>query len=189
LRRLIEQIEPAAIVCMLQGEQAASAGMIAPEKPFEFFFPGEEGGVAVSGEIVPFDLLFSACKQTYRLIAQLLDQLKPAINMPAIALSPPPPVGDAQFILASNPKFANISEHLQRRGLPSTRWRQRMWRLHTAALRTIYQERGIAFVDPPLGSLDADGCLSRPFWADVFHANTAYGRLLLRQVESFVRAA
>ncbi len=186
LRRLIEQLEPSLLVSMLQGEQAASAGMILLDHPFEFYFPDEPAEFNPLTKIVPFDILLESCKLEYRPISDLLDTLKALGTAPSLALSPPPPIGDSQFILASNPKHANIAESLATRGLPATRWRYRVWKLFTHALRAIYQDRGIAFVDPPRETYGEDGCLLRPFWSDVFHANARYGRLLLRQIQSFV---
>jgi hypothetical protein len=186
LRRLIDTTGPAAVVIMLQGEQAASAGMIAPDRPFEFYFPGQQSDVGAITEIVPYDMMIETCRYEHRLISQLLDDLRSTILVPAYALSPPPPIGDSEFILASNPKHANIAGHLAKRGLPSINWRYRMWKLHTLALQTIYEERGMVFVDPPRESHGEDGFLLQPFWSDVFHANSQYGRLLMRQIESFV---
>ena len=186
LGRMIQSSEPTVLASMLQGEQAVLAGMIAPEKTFEFYFPGEEAEFSAPAEIVPFDILFEMCQFEHRLISALLDNLKDLVSMPALALSPPPPIGDSDFILASNPNHANIGEYIHKHGLPLTHWRYRIWKLHTLALRAIYQEHGIAFVDPPRESQGDDGCLLNPFWSDVFHANARYGHLLLRQIQSFV---
>lgn len=183
LRQLIIRTNPALIISMLQGEQAASAGMIAPDRPFEFYFPDEtENGSGPIAEIIPFDAILAACMDQHRLISPLLTSLKPAMSVPAIALCPPPPIGDAQFILASRPKHGNISEYLATRGLPPTKWRYRMWKLHALALRAIYEEQGIVFIEPPSESYDESGCLLQSYWSDVFHANVAYGRLLLEQI-------
>lgn len=186
LRALIARSEPCLRVSMLQGEQAVLAGMIVPEQPFGFYFPGENGEFDPGAEIVPFDVLLANCKLDYRLISDLLDALNALGAAPALALSPPPPIGDSQFILARNPRHANISEYIGLRGLPATAWRYRIWQLHTRALRTVYQERNIVFVDPPREAYGEDGCLRQAFWADVFHANARYGRLLLRQIQTFL---
>ena len=98
------------------------------------------------------------------------------------ALCPPPPIDDREFILASNPKHANIAEHLAKRGLPPTSWRYRIWKLHMAALRMIYEDHGIGFIEPPRDAIGANGCLTEAFRSDVFHANAAYGHLLLQQL-------
>ena len=186
LLHLIEQTRPDLRVSMLQGEQAVSAGLIAPEKPFGFYFPGEETETNSRIGIIPFDILLESCRMEFSLISGLLDTLRARDVPPAIALSPPPPIGDSQYILTSNLRHAGIAEQLARHGLPTTSWRYRIWKLYVHALRMIYEERGIAFLDPPPETCGPDGCLLQPFWSDIFHANPSYGRLLLRQIRSFV---
>src|SRR5205814_962201 len=187
LRRLIAQTRPSALISMLQGEQAVAAGLIMPERRFDFYFPGEETYAAdPAEEIVPYDLLLEACKIEHHLVSDLLDRLKPFVTVPIFALCPPPPIDDEEFILTSNPKHANIAEHLAKRGLPSTPWRYRIWKLHTMALQEIYREHGITFIDPPVEAIGDNGCLQQDFRSDVFHANQRYGQLLLKQVQQLI---
>jgi len=85
LRRLIMTAQPTAIVSMLQGEQAVAAGLIMPERRFDFYFPGEETRVAEPGqEIAPYDLLFEACKAEHQLVSDLMDRLRPLVTMPIL---------------------------------------------------------------------------------------------------------
>jgi len=183
LHQLIDEIQPHIVISMLQGEQAVAAGLIAPEKWFDFYFPGENDYTPKQDEaIIPFDVLFEICKIQYQLISDLLDKLQSLKPVPMFALCPPPPIDDREFILASNPKHANIAEHLAKRGLPPTSWRYRIWKLHMAALRMIYEDHGIGFIEPPRDAIGANGCLTEAFRSDVFHANAAYGHLLLQQL-------
>jgi len=184
---LISSTGPDLVVSMLQGERATAAGLIAPEHPFEFHFPGEEKAFGPEAEIVPFDMLIEVCRWEHGLIGELLDRMRGHVRLPSVALSPPPPIGDDAFIVASNIRHADIGRYLRERGLPPKRWRYRVWKLHTLALRTIYWERGVAFADPPVGAQGEDGCLLREFWSDPFHANARYGHLLLGQIQSFLR--
>ncbi len=188
LREMIRTVAPSIIVSMLQGEGPALAGLAMPARPFEFYFPGEQHELERSHEIVPFDLLLEACRYEHRLISNLLDEVVP-FGVPAVALSPPPPVGDADFIFAAAPKGTAFANNMRERGLPPLAWRCRIWQLHVLAYRTIYEQHGIMFVNPPSEACDTKGCLRQPFWSDVFHANAEYGRLLLRQIESHVTGA
>jgi hypothetical protein len=188
LSQLIARTRPAAIVSMLQGEQAVAAGLIMPERRFDFYFPGEESCVPERDqEIVPYDLLFEICKADYQLVADLLDRLRPSVTVPIFAFCPPPPIDDEDFILASNPKHANIADYLAKRGLPATDWRYRIWKIHVAALRAIYEKRAVRFIEPPQEAIAANQCLDAQFRSDVFHANAAYGHLLLQQVKKLVK--
>ena len=47
LQEVLETIKPRAVFCSLQGEQAVWAGLVAPERPFDFFFPGENRMMAI----------------------------------------------------------------------------------------------------------------------------------------------
>ncbi len=183
LLHILDQTTPIAVVIMLQGDQAISSGLTAPAKPYDFFFPGEVGYSPSPGtEIIPFDLALSACKKTYHLIADFLDLIRDRLPPVSFALCPPPPVGDREFILSSSTRHGNISSHIEKFGLPDAAWRRRIWKLHTTALRSVYEERSIAFIDPPPESFDEAGCLRIEYRGDVFHANVAYGQMLLDQI-------
>jgi hypothetical protein len=184
---LLENTKPAAVAILLQGEQAVSSGLIAPVRPYDFFFPQEVGYIPdPNSEIIPFDIIFNICKNKFRLIADFLDLIVDRLPPIAFALCPPPIVGDTKFILNSDTSHEGISSHIAKFGLPSTSWRLRVWKVHVMALRAVYTDRKIAFIDPPAESFGEDGCLRTEFRSDVFHANAAYGQLLLNQINRLV---
>jgi hypothetical protein len=184
---LINTIEPQAVVIMMHGEQAVSAGLIAPAKPYDFYFPREAGYIPnAASEIIPFDLVLKVFITRYQIIANFIDLIRDKLPPLSFALSPPPPVGDRQFIIDSNTKHGNISCHIKKNGLPATAWRHRIWKINMMAMRTIYDARSIAFIDPPDGTADENGCLHVNFRSDLFHANLAYGELLLGQIGSLL---
>jgi tetratricopeptide (TPR) repeat protein len=115
LRLLIEQNEPAVLVSMLQGEQAISSGLIAPQEPFNFYFPDDEDNHEENNDqnVIPFDIVLRMAKHQYQVISSFLDSTRTFMSMPTFALCPPPPIDDEEFILTSNPKHANIAEHLE----------------------------------------------------------------------------
>lgn len=183
LSDLIDTLRPDAVVVMLQGEQAASAALLAPVRPFDFFFPDEADHVpAPDAGIIPFNLMLAATRAIYTLPGELIDQLRSKLPTVTVALSPPPIIGDQDYILSNDIRHAGISEHIEQYGLPPTPWRVRVWKLHTTALRRLYAERGIAFIDPPPAAVDDEGCLKADLRVDVFHANATYGAMLLRQI-------
>lgn len=185
LRDLIATTQPETLVVMLQGEQAILCGLTGPEKPFEFYFPNEAQQFDEAMEIIPFDILMEFCKEQHGLIPPLLDQIKSMTTAPAFALSPPPPVGSSALIL-SHPRARELAAG---RELTPIIWRYRIWKLHVLALRTLYQQKGVQFIDPPGESYGEDGCLLQRFWSDALHANSRYGHLLLRQLNDHVTSA
>jgi hypothetical protein len=182
LGSLIETTRPKMLVSMLQGEQAILSGLIGPESPFEFYFPGETTKFDESIAIMPFDLFLDYCKEAYDLITPLLTYLNHIISVPTLALSVPPPICNSEFILQNK----GIRETLAGQKLAAASWRYRVWKSHALALRTIYYENGIQLIEAPRESYNEDGCLLRSFWADAFHANSRYGHLLLRQLKDLL---
>lgn len=185
LRSALEEVRPSLVVFALQGEQAITVGLTAPEEPFEFCFPHEADETPLPGErIVPFDMLWDVATRQYQLIADSLDRLLPHVPCPTVSLSAPPPVADAEFIVSLRLQHANLAEKIERFGLASKRSRMRIWRLHMMALRSIYERRGVTFIAPPDDALDADGALKDQFRTDAFHANQAYGHLVMQQIDA-----
>ena len=188
LIELMATCDPEAVVILLQGEQAALAGFVAPVRPYDFIFPSETGYVPQTAtEIIPYSVVFEVCKDRFRLIADFLDLLGDSLPRNSFALSPPPIVGDRKFILDTKGRHSEITHHIDQFGLPPTAWRLRQLKVHMMALRSIYEERGIRFVDPPAIASGDDGCLRPELRSDVFHANATYGQLLLDQIEDLLQ--
>lgn len=184
---LIDTIEPGVVAIMMHGEQAVAAGLIAPSKPYDFYFPWETGYIPnAASEIIPFDLLLQVYIARYRLIADFIDLIRDKLPPVTFALSPPPPVGDRKFVIDSDVAHGDISSHIRQHGLPATTWRQRIWKINTMAMCSVYNARGIGLIDPPAGTADEEGCLRPEFRSDVFHANLAYGERLLQQIGDLV---
>ena len=186
LQEVLETIKPRAIFCSLQGEQAVWAGLMAPERPFDFFFPGENRvGGDHNHEVVPFDLFMEVCKDHHRLASDFLARIRPLLTVPTFGLCPPPPVGDCDFLMERLKSF-EVYRKLSERGIPWKAWRQKVWRAHARALADIYASYGIHFVDAPVEALGEDGCLQRSMYWDAFHANKDYGLLVLQQMQKSI---
>jgi hypothetical protein len=187
LRSLIQEVRPALVVGMLEGQQTALLGMVGPERPFEFCFPGEERHFEPSQEIVPYDMLLETCQEELIGISRCLKDLRPVMTMPALALCPPPPTPDAEFILAHFPP--EVAQSMRQRGIPPAAWRLRIWKLCVLALQAVHREHRMECLSPPPQSHDEEGFLLPSFWSDGIHANAEYGRLLIGQIERAVTAA
>jgi hypothetical protein len=62
-----------------------------------------------------------------------------------------------------------------------------VWKTHAEALRDLYAKHDVAFLDPPAASCGAEGFLESEYRGDAFHANAAYGRLLLSQIDDVLK--
>ena len=178
LQDLINATAPTILVSMLQGEQAILAGLVKPERPFEFYLPDESEAYGDSIEVMPFDMIFECCKEQYSVFSPFLAKLQSSISSPVFALSFPPPIDDPDFILA------NLHYSLEREQLASASWRYRIWKVHALVLQSIYEESGIPLIPPPPDSFDDNGYLRREFWQDAVHANVQYGHSLLQQLKN-----
>src|SRR4029078_4023590 len=105
---------------------------------------------------------------------------------PVVHLAAPPIKADEAWIYANSNKYrGNIVRDV---GLTPAPVRAKLWRLEMDAIRTVVAKWGIGFVPVPLDSLDADGFLRRDFYGqDVTHANSDYGRLVLRDLLGVAR--
>lgn len=178
----IESSAADAIVLMLQGEQATLAGVNPPVRAFEFLFPEEAAAEVPAGrEIVPYDLIRKIDEQSFEPMVAFLSQVRPGIAAPVVALAPPPPVGDTDFVVkclaVAQPAPAEI---------PETRWRYRRWRVAVSVMRQLYEAHAARFFAPPPAAADDDGCLRSEYYWDAVHANPKYGHLLLAQLREFV---
>lgn len=182
LQRTIETVRPRVVFYALQGEQAVWAGVLPPERVFDFFFPGDAhiaGGSA--GEVVPFDIIMEIARNHHRLAASFLDQVQSIVTVPSFGISPPPLVGDADFMIERLRSF-EIYPKLKEQGPAPRLWRQKMWRAHILALAEVYRARDCGFLDVPKDALDDEGFLKASLYGDAFHANKGYGALVLAQM-------
>jgi hypothetical protein len=182
LRSVIETVKPSAVFFSLQGEQAIWAGMLTPERPFDFFFPGDSPVVdGVDREVVPFDIIMDIAIGHHRLAADFLGQVQSLVTIPFFGISPPPPVGDTDFMM-ERLRGHDVYPKLKERGLASKAWRRKMWRVHVLALAEIYRTHRCGFREAPDNALDREGFLPASMYGDAFHANNEYGALILEQM-------
>lgn len=89
--------------------------------------------------------------------------------------SPPPSPDDDQFrrdLAARTPKPA------------ASPWlRLKMWRLHSAVVRHICEDSGVTFLAHPPAAVDAHGFLLPAYFHNATHANTAYARMVWRDLD------
>ncbi|PPQ28470.1 hypothetical protein [Rhodopila globiformis] len=183
LTDIIVELRPDLVVMMLQGEQIILTGLTVPEKYYDCFFPGDQDTAANHAyEIIPFDLMLKATLLRYELIGNFIPRIRHCLPDASLACCPPPPAEDVRQILQTDTKHAEIAETIERFGLPPAPWRQRIWKLHTLALRTLYQSNRIRFLEPPYASFDPGGFLRPEFRSDLFHGNINYGKALLQQI-------
>lgn len=100
-----------------------------------------------------------------------------------VHLLAPPPKADSDFIQQHHDsQFA--ADGIATLGVSSPQLRLKFWQMQNRALADICADLSIETIAPPAAACDADGFLSREFYArDATHANAAYGELVLQQLE------
>ncbi len=168
-------------VSMLGGNDHNAIGLIEHPQRFDLLEPGgapEE--VDPKRELIPYDALRALLEQRLTPYLHWLAALAPAFAGRKLHLCSPPPVPSAEHIR----KFPGVSKGRLDRGVTPARIRAKLYDMSSDIFRTGCAELGIDFLPPPLRSTDAGGFLRPEYWnPDPTHANSDYGRLLLKQIE------
>jgi len=181
------------VLFMLQGEQAFLHGLVRSEPKYEFFLPGEnEPRLQLSYPIRPLDLIVEVfIRQELYVIDDFISSLSLGSTIRCYAVSPPPPSGDQEFVLNHVLKYVSgyaADGPVREFGVPSARWRGKIWKAMVLALEAIYTRHRIGFIHAPEASFDSDSCLSREYSSDAIHANSAYYHLVLDQIEKIIES-
>ncbi len=112
----------------------------------------------------------------------LIPNIKAATKASVYHIAPPPPKADEEFIKSRMKRYRG--QFLDQFGLNPPSLRQKLWALEMNVLEGVCKDWGIGFVHAPSDALDEYGFLCRDFYgSDATHANSAYGKLVLRQLE------
>jgi hypothetical protein len=100
-------------------------------------------------------------------------------------LAVPPPTADNAYIVKRVGRYQN--RVLTEDGINAPSLRLKLWQVEVLAVQRICSNWNVEFVPPPREALTEEGFLDPAYRAeDGLHANSAYGELVLRQVERLV---
>jgi hypothetical protein len=173
------------IVSTIGGNQHQTLSLVQHPVPFDLFIHGDSETVdnAVVS-VIPYAQMWDLFERGMRgRDGTRLQHLSTLAQCDVYHLTPPPPKKDSMHILnrfESDFAIAGILE----RGVSPAPLRLKMWRLQVDVLHRMTAEWGVQLVPPPDNTMSPEGYLETVYYADdATHANTAYGELVLRQIE------
>jgi hypothetical protein len=178
------------IASAIGGNQHQSFGLIQHPVPFDFIEPGSpKPDQPQLGELIPYRTMWTVFERGLRgKDGQRLTALRQATGRPIYHLLPPPAKESAEHILKRH-ESAFREAGLAERGVAPAPLRLKLWRLQCAVLESLCAEWGIRLLPPPKGTQTPEGFLKPAYYSDdATHANTAYGELVLRQLEAVAQS-
>lgn len=155
-------------------------GLLSHPRRFDFVLPKAPWlPLNSQAEVLPIDAIR----------AVLLEQAQPALKLMLhvrsltrrlVHMESPAPCADERFLRQRIPwsLFPGMLREVAPRPV-----RYKLWRLHSQIVAEFCADHDIEFVSHPSQSVDEDGFLRREYSHDGIHANSKYGRLLLRQMQ------
>lgn len=178
-----------AVVCAVGGNQHQAISLIRHPRPFDFALPGEPFTPAPGCETIPYRAVEALFVEGLREgDFNRIMKLRDAAQGEVIQLAPPPPKQDEAHILRSLDTYF-IEKGLVELGVADPAIRLRMWRLQMKVLGDLCAEGGVTLLPNPPETLTSEGFLAPDYYAqDATHANSAYGRCVIRQIETHLAA-
>lgn len=175
-----------AIISLIGGNAHNILGLMAHNEPFDFVLndapdlPLAEGATIISESEV-YDLILSSVRNE---MGDIFNALTASFDQPVFQLESPPPIRSNEHISANlDPFFGSSGPE----GVSSPFLRYKLWRLHSRAVRSLCDAYGLGFIPCPQEALDEEGFLRAEFTPDnATHANSAYGALLIAQIEDIL---
>lgn len=171
------------VVASVRGNYHSVIGLVRHPEPFDFVLeddpdlPVDESLTLIPSAQMRDIMLEGIGEQMLAMLSALVDRL----GRQVIAIGPPPPVQDNDYILA-NARMIQDGDFAQVVITPPL-IRYKIWRLHALMLAEHCRAIGIRHVSPPADTLDGQGYLLPEFRdQDPTHGNAYYGRKLLDKI-------
>jgi len=171
------------IVSLIGGSRYNTLTLYESARPFDFVLPSDPSPPETDCEMLPYHAvrtaLLSLMESNFRLLKAVRERTKGRVYH----LNAPPPWGEDRDP-ADYPKdpWMQVSHRFGDRKL-----RLKTSRLETDLMREFCATNDIVLIDVPEEAKDAEGFLRTEYFADLMHANTAYGRLVLAHVLGVVK--
>lgn len=167
------------VAILVLGAAHNKYGLLEHEQPFDVLSPGGENNKP-SKELlfIPYNAVWDMLETDIKK-NKTIQNIKKASRCRVIHISTPPPKEDNDFIKNSTNKLRGDGISIS-----SASVRLKLWNLEMNVIRHVCNEWGIQFLPAPESAMTPDGYLKPEYYGiDATHANTAYGELVLRQLE------
>lgn len=175
-----DKLDAKLIITMFYGMWYNSLALVENPEPFDFMIPEYDTEVDTSRRLIPFS-------QIHRKFAnRLRGQLKPLVYLRRMTTArmvffePQPPIESEKHILTYPGAFRDALTA----GVTPGRIRLKLWKLQNMITADVCAEHGLEFL-PFASEATSDGGYIREgfYFDDPGHANAAYGRIAIRQME------
>ncbi len=142
--------------------------------------------VAIPIPITLIKSYFERITPSFDDLSRLIPLMSGALSITILSGPAPTPRVHIKNVMGEDKFYSAIATELglevDSLTLTSDSLRLRLWEVVTEMLKGRAVEWGINFLEAPKESRDNAGMLSREYWGDVTHANSAYGRLLIQEL-------
>jgi hypothetical protein len=187
LRRAVEESPPALVIGAFWGDQHFFMSTANLPRRLDFVLPSEPDlPLDPDAEIVPYDLIYDYVRY-HCVYSQLLIEATLRVTSAPLYLVPaPPPVADFAAIPGGSSN-KHIDGLVARHGLAPALLRYKFWRLASDIYTQMAATTGVKTLPAPPQSLATDGFRRAEYNStDWIHGNSAYGELVLRQIDALL---
>lgn len=173
------------VLCNVGGFEHTLLSLVNHPRRFDFILPSEEHlELSENAELLPYSAVIRVLRAHRTPFLTIHRYLRSITDLPIIQICPPPPIGNDQHIIAHPGIFG---EKIKDLGLSPPVLRYKMWRSYLSILQRECTELGSQLIEPPSDAIEQGKYLSESYWGiDPTHGNTAYGELILRQIDQVV---
>ncbi len=170
------------LVISLLGTGHNIFGLMEHDVPFRISIENDDLTDNINDELIPENLIFDMFFDYSNRSKKIID-LKKSTKAKVVHLMTPPPKSSNDYIKSKIKNYRDkvVGEY----DINPPYVRLKFWSIEMNALQSVCKQYDIDVVSPPQEAIDSDGFLKEFFWGkDATHANSAYGDLVLTQLES-----
>ena len=152
-------------------------------EPFDFILPSRPDLPEIEGaRLIPYAEIRRELRQMVRNIVLGVETIRAHTDLPIAYIQSPPPIEDNEHMRAT---AMFDQEAIAARGVTPPILRLKLYLLHSEIVRDACEAAGVELVPVPAGTQTSEGFM-RPECVghDVMHANAAYGRSVVADLEA-----
>jgi hypothetical protein len=153
----------------------------------DFLLRNAEESIGPDSTFVPVGVVRASLKMHFKILAEAFSVVCNESKVPVLCVPGPPPYRDGTEIVQRMSAKRNVTGDKVPQPMHSA-VRLKVWKLANEVLHEELSSLPLRFVSVPSECVDEEGFLRPQFYGDGFHANAAYGALMLAQVAIATRS-